>query len=114
MALQAHGDISVKSGHANETIAISRLHVSRINARIGHKFDAIRLVFNSHKHAIMANMSELALESGTAFVDLSLPYSNESADRIVEQIERANPRDIGDEVHDPKINPTDMGSIHWC
>ena len=115
MALQVYGDISVKSGHANETIAISRLHASRINARIGHKFDAIRLAFNSHKHAIMANMSELAIESGTAFVDLSLPYSDESADRIVEQIERAKPRDIGDEVHDPTINPIDIeGVFNWC
>lgn len=115
MALQVYGDISVNSGHADETIAISRLHASRINARIDRKFDAIRLAFNSHKHAILADMAELALESGTAFVDLALPYSDESADRIVNQIARAKPRDIGDEVIEPKINPADInGVFDWC
>ena len=47
-------------------IAISRLHASRINARIGHQFDAIRLAFNSHRHAIMAGMSDL-VRSGNCF-----------------------------------------------
>lgn len=115
MALQVYGDISVKAGHAHETIAISRLHASRINARIGHQFDAIRLAFNSHRHAIMAGMNDLALEAGTVFVDLSLPYSTEDAERMIHQIENAKPRDIGDDVLVPQINPIDIdGVFTWC
>lgn len=115
MALQVYGDISVKAGHANETIAISRLHASRINARIGHQFDAIRLAFNSHRHAIIAGMNELALEAGTAFVDLALPYRTEDSARMIEQIENAKPRDVGDDVLVPQINSSDInGVFSWC
>ena len=40
MALHVHGEISRKSGHANETIAISRIQAARIHLAFGHIFDA--------------------------------------------------------------------------
>ena len=52
MALHVHGEISRKSGHANETIAISRIQAARIHLAFGHIFDAARCAFNAHAHAI--------------------------------------------------------------
>ena len=71
MALHVHGEISRNAGHANETIAISRIQAARIHLAFGHMFDAARCAFNAHAHAIIANQIELAVESGAIFVEIS-------------------------------------------
>ena len=70
MALTVYSDISRNAGHADETIAISRIGASRIRASLGHTFDAARHAWNAHGHAIKAFQTNMAIEAGTLFIEL--------------------------------------------
>jgi hypothetical protein len=115
MALQVHGEISRSAGHANETIAISRIQAARIHLAFGHIFDAARCAFNSHAHSMIAKQTELAVESGAIFVEIASEYTNESADKFADQIMDAKPLSIGENAPILQVHPDDVnGVFEWC
>lgn len=115
MALQVHGEISRKAGHANETIAISRIQAARIHLAFGHTFDAARCAFNSHAHSMIAKQTELAVESGAIFVEIASEYTNEDADKFADQIMDAKPLSIGESAPLLQVHPDDVnGVFEWC
>lgn len=115
MALQVHGEISRHAGHANETIAISRIQAARIHMAFGQLFDAARCAFNSHAHAIMSNQNDLAVEAGAIFVEISSPFMDEEAEKFADQIMKSKPRSIGEEEIQLVVNPDDVnGVFKWC
>ncbi|GIR07935.1 MAG: hypothetical protein CM15mP18_2640 [Methanobacteriota archaeon] len=65
MALQVYGEMSRTAGHANESIAISRLSAGRIYGTSDRCSKALRLLWISHTHAILAGQRMLAIEAGT-------------------------------------------------
>lgn len=115
MALHVHGEISRTAGHANETIAISRIQASRIHLAFGHMFDAARCAFNSHAHAIIAKQTELAVESGAIFVEISSGFISEDAQKFADQVLDAKPLSAGEEAPLLQVNPSDIyGVLEWC
>ena len=115
MALQAHSDISRSAGHADETIAISRIQVAKIMLGFGNMFDAARNSFNSHAHAILAGQIELAVEAGAVFVEVSSGFVDDEAERFAEQIEKYVPRSAGEDAPELRVNSTDVhGVLKWC
>ena len=115
MALQVYGDISRKDGHADETIAISRMNAARILLSFGRISQALRNSFNAHAHAILAENLALAIEAGAIFVEIALPYIDQDAIRMKEQVAIAKPRDVEEEEIKPSIHPEDMeGILSWC
>jgi hypothetical protein len=115
MALQVHSDISRSAGHADETIAISRIQVAKIMLGFGHMFDAARNSFNSHAHAILAGQIELAVEAGAVFVEVASGFIDEDAERFAKQIENHTPRSAGEEAPILGVNSTDVhGVLEWC
>ena len=115
MALHVHGEISRKAGHADETIAISRIQAARIHLGYGHMFDAARCAFNAHAHAILAKQTELAVESGAIFVEISSGFISEEAERFADQIVGAGPLSAGEEAPVLQVNPEDVhGVLEWC
>ncbi len=115
MALAVYSDISRNSGHANETIAISRLGASRIRASIGHMFDAARHAWNAHAHAIKAQQINMAIEAGTLFIELSLDSISPDADLMKEQVKNAKPRSADESEPILKVNKKDIEDIFsWC
>ncbi|MBT5183893.1 MAG: hypothetical protein HOM47_01815 [Euryarchaeota archaeon] len=115
MALHVHGEISRHAGHANETIAISRLQAARIHMAFGQMFDAARCAFNAHAHAMIAKQSDLAVESGAIFVEISSGFIDEQADKFAYQIVDAKPLSLGDEAPVLKVHPDDIsGVLEWC
>lgn len=115
MALHVHGEISRSAGHANETIAISRIQAARIHLSFGHIFDAARCAFNSHAHSMIAKQTELAVESGAIFVEIASEYTNENADKFADQIMDAKPLSIGENSPILQVHPDDVnGVFEWC
>lgn len=115
MALHVHGEISRNAGHANETIAISRIQASRIHLAFGHMFDAARCAFNAHAHAIIAKQKELAVESGAIFVEISSGFLNEEAEKFADQIVEAKPLSAGEAAPILQVHPSDAyGVLEWC
>lgn len=115
MALQVYGDISRKDGHADETIAISRMNAARILLAFDRIYEALRNSFIAHIHAIIAENIALAIESGAIFVEIALPHIEQDAARMKEQLANAKPRDAEEEEIKPAIHPEDMeGVLSWC
>ncbi|RJU94104.1 MAG: hypothetical protein DWC03_03420 [Candidatus Poseidoniales archaeon] len=115
MALQVYGDISRKAGHAHETIAISRLGASRIRQALGHLFDAGRHAWNAHKHAMLASQTQMAIEAGSLFLDLSIGHQSDTAEPMHVQVENARPLDLEDEPPVLMVHPDDInGVFEWC
>lgn len=115
MALHVYSEITRDGEHADETIAISRLGASRIRASLGHMFDAARHAWNAHAHAIKAYQTNMAIEAGTLFLELSLAYINEDAERMMEQVKNAKPRKVEDPEPILSVNPQDInGVFDWC
>ena len=115
MALQVYGDISRIGGHADETIAISRLGASRIRQSLGHHFDAGRHAWNAHKHAIMASQIQMAIEAGSMFLDLVIDHQSSQAKPMHVQVEEARPLDLADEPPVLSVHPSDVqGVFDWC
>lgn len=115
MALNVYSEITRDGDHADETIAISRLGASRIRASLGHMFDAARHAWNAHAHAIKAFQTNMAIEAGTLFLELSLGNIQGDAERMMEQVKNAKPRKV--EEPEPKllVNPKDInGVFNWC
>lgn len=115
MALTVYSDISRTAGHADETIAISRIGASRIRASMGHIFDAARHAWNAHGHAIKAFQTNMAIEAGTLFIELSLDCVDENAKRMKDQINDAKPRSATDEEPKYHSNSQDIEDVFmWC
>ena len=115
MALQVYGDISRKAGHAHETIAISRLGASRIRQALGHLFDAGRHAWNAHKHAMLASQTQMAIEAGSLFLDLSIGHQSDAAEPMHAQVENARPLDLEDKHPVLMVHPDDInGVFEWC
>jgi len=115
MALHVHGEISRNAGHANETIAISRIQAARIHLAFGHIFDAARCAFNAHAHAIIANQIELAVESGAIFVEISSGFISDEAEKFADQIFEAKPLSAGEEPPVLQVHSDDvLGVLEWC
>lgn len=115
MALHVHGEISRNSGHAHETIAISRIQAARIHMAFGQFFDAARCAFNSHAHAIIAKQMDLAIEAGAIFVEISSSYIDENAEKFADQIITAKPLSAGEEQVVLQVHPDDVkGVLSWC
>tara|TARA_Y100000768_G_scaffold274287_1_gene210063 strand:+ start:1796 stop:2827 length:1032 start_codon:yes stop_codon:yes gene_type:complete len=115
MALHVHGEISRKSGHANETIAISRIQAARIHLAFGHIFDAARCAFNAHAHAMIAKQIELAVESGAIFVEISSGFISDEAEKFADQIAEAKPLSAGEAAPILQVHPEDVfGVLEWC
>lgn len=115
MALHVHGEISRKSGHANETIAISRIQAARIHLAFGHIFDAARCAFNAHAHAMIAKQSELAVESGAIFVEISSGFICEEAEKFADQVAESKPLSAGETAPILQVHPDDVfGVLEWC
>ncbi len=115
MALAVYSDISRNSGHANETIAISRLGASRIRASLGHMFDAARHAWNAHAYAIRAHQINMAIEAGTLFIELSLESISADAELMKEQVKKAKPRSADESEPVLNVNVKDINDIFsWC
>ncbi len=115
MALHVHGEISRKSGHANETIAISRIQAARIHLAFGHTFDAARCAFNAHAHAMIAKQIELAVESGAIFVEISSGFISEEAAKFADQVVESKPLSAGETAPILQVHPDDVfGVLEWC
>lgn len=115
MALHVYAEISRNGDHAQETIAISRLGASRIRSSLGHMFDAARHAWNAHEHAIRAFQTNMAIEAGTLFIELSLESMDESAERMQLQVDNAKPRTVEEEEPTLLVNPKDIdGVFNWC
>ena len=115
MALAVYSDISRNSGHANETIAISRLGASRIRASLGHMFDAARHAWNAHAYAIRAHQINMAIEAGTLFIELSLESISADAELMKEQVKNAKPRSADESEPVLNVNIKDIDDIFsWC
>ena len=115
MALETYGRISRHGGHANETIAISRMGAARIHAALGHRFDAVRNAWNAHAYSLLAQNRRLAIESGAIFIDLASIHQKEGAVLMREQVENAGPRNIDDPEPLLEVNPSDVGGVfEWC
>jgi len=115
MALHVHGEISRKSGHANETIAISRIQAARIHLAFGHIFDAARCAFNAHAHAMIAKQIELAVESGAIFVEISSGFISDEAEKFADQIAEAKPLSAGEAAPILQVHQEDVfGVLEWC
>lgn len=115
MALQVYGEMSRTAGHANESIAISRLSAGRIYGDLGQMFEALRLLWISHTHAILAGQRMLAIEAGTTFVDMAEAHLSEDATPMAAQVEAAGPRNIGEEIPDPAVLRSEAEQVlAWC
>ena len=115
MALHVHGEISRNAGHANETIAISRIQAARIHLAFGHIFDAARCAFNAHAHAMIAKQIELAVESGAIFVEISSGFISEEADKFADQVVESKPLSAGESAPILQVHPDDIyGVLEWC
>ena len=115
MALTVYSDISRTAGHADETIAISRIGASRIRASLGHIFDAARHAWNAHGHAIKAFQTNMAIEAGTLFIELSLDCIDDNAKRMKDQISDAKPRSATDDAPQYHANSQDIDDVFmWC
>ena len=115
MALHVHGEISRKSGHANETLAISRIQAARIHLAFGHVFDAARCAFNAHAHAMIAKQIELAVESGAIFVEISSEFINDEAEKFADQVAESKPLSAGETAPTLQVHPDDVfGVLEWC
>ena len=115
MALHVHGEISRHAGHANETIAISRIQAARIHLEFGHIYDAARCAFNAHAHAMIANQAELAVESGAIFVEIASGSINDDAENFADQIVDSKPLSAGEKTPTLQVNLSDIyGVLEWC
>lgn len=115
MALQVYGDISRHGGHADETIAISRLGASRIHYELGHDFDAARHAWNAHYHSILANQILMAIEAGTLFIEISLQHQDTEAPPMQIQVEESTPRDLKGDLPQLCVQPDDLKKVYsWC
>jgi len=115
MALQVYGEMSRTAGHANESIAISRLSAGRIYGDLGQMFDALRLLWISHTYAILAGQRLLAIEAGTTFVDMAEAHLSEDAKPMAEQVEDAAPRNVGDEAPKAGVLRSEAEKVlAWC
>ena len=115
MALTVYSDIPRNGGHADETVALSRLGASRICAALGHSFDSVRHAWNAHAHALKANQIGMAIEGGALFLDFASDSSDASAEKMHIQVENAKPRDAGEEPRELKVHPDDLNDVfEWC
>ncbi len=115
MALHVHGEISRSAGHANETIAISRIQAARIHLAFGQTYDAARCAFNSHAHSMIAKQTELAVESGAIFIEIASGFISQDADKFADQIMDSKPLSVGETPPVLQVNPDDVnGVLEWC
>lgn len=115
MALQTYGELSRTAGHADESIAISRLAAGRIHADLDQPFDALRLLWLAHAHAILSGQLMLAIEAGTTFVDLAEAHLDSDATPMAEQVEAAGPRSAGEEAPVAKVQRQEAEAVlEWC
>lgn len=115
MALHVYSEITRDGEHAHETIAISRIGASRIRASMGHMFDAARHAWNAHAHAIKAYQTNMAIEAGTLFIELSLANISDDAERMQVQVKNAKPRKVEDPEPILTVHPDDVsGVFDWC
>ena len=114
MALQVYGEMSRTAGHANESIAISRLSAGRIYGDLGRclrPFDCSGFRIR----AILAGQRMLAIEAGTTFVDMAEAHLSEDATPMAAQVEAAGPRNIGEEIPDPSVLRSEAEQVlAWC
>lgn len=115
MALHVHGEISRNAGHANETLAISRIQASRIHLAFGHMFDSARCAFNAHAHAIIAKQMDLAVEAGAIFVEIASGFISDEAEKFADQVMNSKPLSAGESQPILQVNPDDVyGVLEWC
>ena len=78
-------------------------------------FDATRHAWNAHSHAIKAYQTNMAIEAGTLFIELSLANISEDAERMQIQVDNAKPRKVEDPEPTLLVNPLDInGVFDWC
>jgi len=111
MALHLYGEIPLKGDFPQEVVAFSRIGASRIMMEIGHIADSCRHLYNAHTIFTKTNNKELAWHSGFQFLNAAVPYVNINAERMVEQVVNAKPRELGEEIPSPKIHPLDLKEI---
>jgi hypothetical protein len=115
MALESYGELSRTAGHADESIAISRLAAGRIHADLGQDFDALRLLWLGHAHAIRAGQLMLAIEAGTTFVDLAEHHLSDTAEPMAQQVEKAAPRSAGEGQPVAEVLRSEAEAVlAWC
>tara|TARA_Y100001980_G_C14556822_1_gene350753 strand:+ start:2556 stop:3476 length:921 start_codon:yes stop_codon:yes gene_type:complete len=108
MALHLYGEIPLNGNFPLEVVAFSRVGAARILTQIGHISDACRHLYNAHKIFTKSNNTELAWHSGFQFLSIASKYVDINADLIDFQILNAKPRELGDEIPEPKIHPKDL------
>ena len=111
MALHLYGEIPLNGEFPKEVVGFSRIGAARIMMEIGHVADACRHLYNAHEIFKSSKNDELAWHSGFQFLTTAAQYVNLNAKRMVEQSKDATPREIGDEVPKPEINPLDLKEI---
>ena len=115
MALTVYSEIPRNGKHADETVALSRLGASRISAALGHSFDSARHAWNAHAFALKANQIGMAIEGGALFLDFASDSTDSSAEKMHIQVEKAKPRDAGEELRELKVHPDDIEDVfEWC
>ncbi len=111
MALHLYGEIPLNGEFPQEVVGFSRIGAARIMMEIGHVSDSCRHLFNAHNIFKKSNNNELAWHSGFQFLSAAAPYADVNAERMSVQVVNAKPRDIGEEIPEPKIHPLDLKEI---
>jgi len=111
MALHLYGEIPLNGEFPQEVVGFSRIGAARIMMEIGHINDSCRHLFNAHNIFKKSNNNELAWHSGFQFLSAAAPHADLNAERMSAQIIKAKPREIGDEIPEPKINPLDLKEV---
>ena len=108
MALHLYGEIPLNGEFPKEVVGFSRIGAARIMMEIGHVADACRHLYNAHEIFRNSKNDELAWHSGFQFLTTAAPYANLNAKRMLEQSGDASPRELGEEIPKPEINPLDL------
>jgi len=111
MALQVYGEISVASGHADETLTLSRIGAARILASIGQLFPAVRNAWNATIHARNTGFPELQWQSNTLFLGLAADNLSDTAAPMSEQVLEPGSRSFAEDGVLPAILPDDLQMI---
>ncbi|GIQ97321.1 MAG: hypothetical protein CM15mP3_03550 [Candidatus Poseidoniales archaeon] len=65
--------------------------------------------------AIKAYQTNMAIEAGTLFIELSLASINEDAKRMQTQVDNAKPRKVDEPEPELSVHPKDIdGVFDWC
>ncbi|MED5486006.1 MAG: hypothetical protein VYE59_05255 [Candidatus Thermoplasmatota archaeon] len=111
MALHLYGEIPLNGKFPKEVVGFSRIGAARIMMEIGHVSDSCRHLYNAHKIFKKSKNEELAWHSGFQFLTTAAPHIKINAKRMLEQSKDASPREIGEEIPTPGINPLDLKEI---